>query len=190
MTIRESKALNFKNYALSTSINNRKYKSIKPVDLKTTQSSALSPQSSNLSFHNFEQVCTELLRQGYKVKFGAPGDSMYPTIHDGDLITVQPIKPSKVVVGDIILYRHVNGVTAHRVIDIKAPQSSDLSPQHLFTLRGDAAIVFDDPVHADQILGKVVSIERNGRTLDPYCLRIKLFYQTRRLASRIKRLLF
>ena len=131
----------------------------------------------------------ETLNCGHSIRFRAPGDSMYPTICDGDLITVEPILPFDVVVGDIILYRHQSGVVAHRVVDIEAPQSSVLSPQHCFTLRGDAAINNDFPVHADQILGKIVSLERNGQFLDPYCLRIKLLYKTRRLAARLKRFL-
>jgi signal peptidase I len=113
---------------------------------------------------------------------------MYPTICDGDLITVEPKKPSDVYVGDIILYHHENGVVAHRVINMQEPQSSVPSTQHLFLCRGDAAIKYDNPIRADQILGKVVSIQRNGRRIDPYRLRIKLHYKTRRLASCIKRL--
>ena len=138
----------------------------------------------------FFDTSVELLREGRGVKFEAPGDSMYPTICDGDLITVEPIKPSDVVVSDIILYRHENGVVAHRVVSIEAPQSSAPSPQRCFTFLGDAAINHDDPIRADQILGRVVSIERNGRQLDPYCLRIKLLYKARRVVARLKRLLF
>jgi len=181
------------------------------MDLNLTQPSNLSPP-------NFVKVCTELLRQGHQVKFKAPGDSMYPTICDGDFITVEQKKPSDLCVGDIILYHHSSGVVAHRVIRIVKKgdftsilpgsssqsdltqssslspqpietQPSALSPQHCFTLQGDAAINDDDPVCADQILGKVVSIERNGRRINPYSFRVKLRYKTRRLASRIRRLL-
>ena len=138
----------------------------------------------------FSEMLVETLNCGHSIRFRAPGDSMYPTISDGDLITVEPINPSDIVVGDIILYRHDYGVVAHRVVDIEAPQSSVRSPQHCFTLCGDAAINDDDPVHADQILGKVVALKRNGRDLDPYCLRLKLLYKARRLAVRLKKVLF
>jgi phage repressor protein C with HTH and peptisase S24 domain len=77
-----------------TSINKKSKGHIKPIDLNSAQSSALSPQSLNPNPTKFEQACVELLREGYLVKFRAPGDSMYPTICDGDLITVEPIKPS------------------------------------------------------------------------------------------------
>jgi signal peptidase I len=181
--------LNSENQVVSSYGTKRQKGHIKPQDLNLIQPPALSPQSSNLSPHNFVRICTELLHQGHQVKFKAPGHSMYPTICDGDLITVGPMKPADICVGDIILYHHENGVVAHRVINIQAPQSSVPSTQHLFLLRGDAAIKDDAPVSSERILGKVVSIERNGRRFDPYRLRIKLHYKTRRTASRIKRLL-
>lgn len=149
----------------------------------------------------FSEMLEETLNRGYSIRFRAPGDSMYPTICDSDLITVEPIKPAAVIVGDIILYEHKSKVTVHRVMRIlkrseknsrsalQGPQDRSLSETLEFVFRGDAAIKYDDPIRADQILGKVVSIERNGRRFDPYRLRIKLHYKTRRTASRIKRLL-
>ena len=66
----------------------------------------------------FSEVLEGTLNSGHSIRFHAPGGSMYPTICDGDLITVQPINPSDVVVGDIILYHHQSGATAHRVMRI------------------------------------------------------------------------
>lgn len=189
MATEESKALNSENQAVGSYSIKRQKKHIKPIDSNLAQSSVLSSQSSDANPLNFEQVCTELLRQGHRIKFKAPGDSMYPTICNGDFITVQSINPSDVIVGDIILYRHKSGVVAHRVVNIQEPQSSVLSPQYFFTLRGDAAPVFDNPVGADQILGKVVWIEKNGRNFNPYCFKVKLYYKVRRLALRLRRFL-
>jgi signal peptidase I len=149
----------------------------------------------------FSEMLEETLNRGHSIRFCAPGGSMYPTICDGDLITVEPIKPATVIAGDIILYEHKSKVTVHRVMRIlkrseknscsalQGPQDRSSSETLEFVFRGDAAIQYDDPIRADQILGKVVSIERNGRRFDPYGLRIKLHYKTRRTASRIKRLL-
>jgi len=148
----------------------------------------------------FSEMLEETLNRGHSIRFRAPGDSMYPTICDDDLITVEPIKPATVIVGDIILYEHKSKVTVHRVMRIlkrseknlrsalQGPQDRSLSETLEFIFRGDAAIHDDAPVSSEQILGKVVSIERNGRRIDPYRLRIQLHYYSRRLASRIKRL--
>jgi hypothetical protein len=160
-----------------TSINKKSKGHIKPIDLNSAQSSALSPQSLNPNPTKFEQACVELLREG-----------------------VEPIKPSDVSAGDIILYRREYGVVAHRVMRIHklggensrcAPKGSRdrFSSETLqFLLRGDAAIGDDDPIRASQILGKVVSIERNGRRLDPQRLRTRLHIITRRFVSSLRRL--
>ncbi len=149
----------------------------------------------------FPELIANLLTDGNKIKFRAPGNSMYPTVCDGDVVTVMPIDTASITIGDIILYRHRSGVTAHRVMRIlkrseknsrsalQGPQDRSLSETLEFVFRGDAAINDDAPVSSEQILGKVVSIERNGRRIDPYCLRIKLHCKTRRFGSRIKRLL-
>jgi signal peptidase I len=196
----EAKVLLFENQTISTLRNNKKRDQNKPIGLNLTQSSAPSPQSFNLTPLKFVKICTELLHQGHQVEFKAPGDSMYPTICDGDLITVETIKPAAVIAGDIILYEHKSKVTVHRVMRIlkrseknlrsalQGPQDRSLSETLEFIFRGDAAIHDDAPVSSEQILGKVVSIERNGRRIDPYRLRIQLHYYSRRLASRIKRL--
>jgi signal peptidase I len=144
----------------------------------------------------FPELISDLLTNGLKVKFRAPGYSMYPTILHEDVITVEPIRPEVVQVGDIVLYRNENSVIAHRIIKIENQssiridsQSSVLSTQSFFILRGDARPVCDDPINAEQILGKVVSVERNGRCINPYSLKLRLIFYVRRLASCLKRFL-
>jgi hypothetical protein len=88
----------------------------------------------------FSELLEETLNCGHSIRFRSPGNSMYPTICEGDAITVMPIETASISIGDIILYRHKSGVTAHRVIRITKrdahhsqhsalrPQTSDLSP--------------------------------------------------------------
>ncbi len=154
----------------------------------------------------FSELLEETLNRGHSIRFRAPGDSMYPTIRNGDILTVTPIETASITIGDIILYRHKSGVTAHRVVrthqakrrdslsilntqrsQTSAPQTQTLSPLYL---RGDAAVVFDDPVSADQILGKVTLVERSGRRINPYTRSAKILFSTRRLASRLRRFVF
>jgi hypothetical protein len=129
-------------------------------ELPSAPSSSRSPQ------HLFLDVSTELLECGHSVRFKAPGRSMQPIIKEGETITVD------------------------RVVGIKremTAQSSSLSPHHLFLLRGDASTTCDAPVAPDQVLGKVISVERDGRSINPYCLRVKTQRLARLIASRIKR---
>jgi hypothetical protein len=150
----------------------------------------------------FSELLEETLNRGHSIRFRAPGDSMYPTIRDGDVITVTPLGASSVTIGDIILYQHKAGVTVHRVMRIlkrneeasrsalKGSQDRSFSETLHFFLRGDAAVVFDDPVSADQILGKVTLVERSGRRINPYTRSAKILFSTRRLASRLRRFVF
>ena len=141
----------------------------------------------------FPDITAELLEGGHSIRFQAPGRSMHPTIRDGETITVEPVTPSGVKVGDILLYRGKTGVIAHRVVQIERENthavtgSSSLSPDYLFILRGDASVNCDFPVEQAQVLGKVVSVERAGRSIDLYTWRAKIGRIAHSCASRLKR---
>ncbi len=110
---------------------------------------------------------------------------MYPSIREGELITVEPVVPSDVKLGDIVLYRSQRGVIAHRVVGSSLAQSSVLGP-HYF-VKGDASLSCDKPVEARQILGRVASVERGGRAISLASRGAKMWHRTRRLASHLKR---
>ncbi len=154
---------------------------------------ALSPQ------HLFIDVSTELLRKGKNVRFRAPGLSMHPAIREGETITVAPISPFNIKRGDILLYIVGKKVIAHRVVSIKrekndstshtSTHSKALNPQIIFTLQGDASAICDEPVEAEQVLGKVVSVERHGHNIDLYSRKAKMFRLAYTWASHCKRLI-
>jgi signal peptidase I len=103
----------------------------------------------------FLDVTTGLLAAGYDVRFRAHGLSMHPTIRDRALLTVSPAAPGDVKTGDIVVYRRRRRVIAHRVVRIEP----NATGRDVFTLRGDAQTACDAPVHAAQLMGKVVAIE-------------------------------
>ena len=106
----------------------------------------------------FLTVSDELLRSGLSLRFRAYGSSMHPTIRSEELITVVPTSPDEIKRGDIILYRTgFGGVMAHRVIGI-----NQTAYGLRFVMRGDAARSCDRPASAEQVLGKVISVERKG----------------------------
>ena len=177
----------------------------------------------------FPELVTDLLKNGYKVSFNAPGHSMYPTILANETLVVEPLVPLEVHKGDIVLYRSNGSLIAHRVKGVvkdgKAHEYSSLLKSFcpdkgrsasesvdggeglsfqvgdtrdglynrssneavFFILRGDASRTFDEPVAPEQVLGKVISIERNGGSLNPYSLRHKLACWAHKWASRIRR---
>lgn len=133
----------------------------------------------------FFEVAVNLLQSGQGVRFQAPGRSMKPTISEEETITVEPVSPLEVREGDIILYDNHTGLIAHRVVHIQRKNTSQLPDS--FILRGDASVTDDKPVGAGQILGKVISVERNGRTIDLYSRRVKAMRLIRLFSSRLKR---
>ena len=93
---------------------------------------------------------------------------MQPTIEDGELITVAPVAPESVKRGDILLYRSEQGVHAHRVVGrVKGtvPLLEGDCPLDHYLLRGDASVSCDAPVQLEQVIGRVVAVQRGGRNL-------------------------
>ncbi len=151
----------------------------------------------------FIDISTELLRHGKNVRFRAPGLSMYPAIREEETITVAPITPLDIKRGDILLYLAGKKVIAHRVVSIKreksnsttqstshtSTQSPTLNPQLIFTLRGDASAICDEPIQEQQVLGKVISVERHGRNIDLYSRKARMLHIAYTWASHLKRLI-
>ena len=103
---------------------------------------------------------------GICVRFRAEGLSMYPAIGHGELITVGPVAADQVVRGDVLLCRHSTRVLAHRVVAVTGHGS-----ERVLRLRGDAKGACDGPVAASDVIGKVLSVCRNGRAI-PLCGRV------------------
>ncbi len=125
-------------------------------------------------------LTAELLSQGAIVRFRPTGRSMYPSIREGELITVEPVAASDVKLADIVLYRSERGLIAHRVVEIASRDS------RVFRLRGDASLSCDRPVAAEQILGRVAGVQRKGRSVALATRGAKLWHRVRRLASGVK----
>ncbi len=161
--------------------------------MKDSKDRVISPSSFPGLSCLFTDVATGLLRQGHGVRFYAKGWSMYPTIKDGEMITVEPVVPSQVKRGDILLHHNGRGVIAHRVVRIGRKralfntQNSVLST--FFILRGDASSTCDEPVEADQVLGKVVFVERDGCLIDLDSWKSMILYTSHLCGSRFKRLI-
>jgi len=142
---------------------------------------------------------------------------MHPAIKEGETITVVPISLFDIKRGDILLYLAGMKVIAHRVVSIKrekkdstshssanfpiqstsdssansstraSTHSQTLNPQLIFILRGDASLTCDDPVKEQQILGKVVSVERDDRSIDLYSTSARMLRIAYAWVSSLKR---
>jgi signal peptidase I len=108
----------------------------------------------------FGAVIEDALTKGTSVRFRAEGISMYPTIRDGEAITVAPVARDDVVSGDVLLCRHGRRVLAHRVVGVTRCGS-----ERFFELRGDAKGSSDPPVAGNAVVGRVIGVSRNGRVI-------------------------
>ncbi len=79
---------------------------------------------------------------------------MLPFLRDGDLLLVSPVASSEIVVGDVLCYEKSPGrLFLHRVIKRRGEQ---------FVTKGDA-LDFTDVIVWEEVLGKVIAVERHGR---------------------------
>jgi hypothetical protein len=129
----------------------------------------------------FGVVMKEALATGTVVRFRAEGASMYPTIRDGDTITIAAVSTGEVVRGDVLLCRHDQRVLAHRVVDVTMHRA-----KRFFGLRGDAKAACDVPVAADDVFGRVISVRRNEREVRLCGRPARLRHAARTAASRMK----
>jgi hypothetical protein len=130
----------------------------------------------------FTDAAADLLASGYRLRFRATGRSMHRAIADGEIITVEPIAADEVRWGDIVLYRAQKSVIAHRVEKI----GREFNRVTYLLVRGDASEYCDDPVLPEQVLGRIVGVDRRGRKIDVAGRRSKLLRCLRAYASRIK----
>jgi len=85
------------------------------------------------------------------------GRSMSPSIQDGDLVLVAH-GYADVRRGDVVVFRHEGRLIAHRVLCV---YGGDVGPT--FVTKGDNVFQFDPPLKAEEIVGRVLSVERGGR---------------------------
>jgi signal peptidase I len=117
------------------------------------------------------------------ISFRADGQSMYPSIRDGESIIVEAVDTDRIVRGDILLCRHGGRVLAHRVVDL-----SGFGPERVVRLRGDAKGDCDAPIAASSVIGRVTSVRRGSRTSALAGRWARLRYRARTVASRAKML--
>jgi signal peptidase I len=132
----------------------------------------------------FFEVSADLLKRGHRVRFQACGQSMYPTIKDGEKVTVEPVCTSNIRLGDIVLYHRKGRVMAHRVVNRKRTSDGEI-----LILRGDASMKGNEPVSSEKVLGKVVAVERDSRCVKLDSWTAKALYSVFRRLKNIRNII-
>lgn len=109
-----------------------------------------------LSSAAVRELLEAILEKGQHVRFRAGGMSMFPFILNGDVATIAPLDRRGLRPGDIVAFLHPssNSLTLHRLIGVE---------NDYYEIRGDSAMQPDGKIPLDNILGKVIRVERKGR---------------------------
>ncbi|MFQ5574902.1 MAG: signal peptidase I [Terriglobia bacterium] len=125
------------------------------------EDSAVSEDSNELG-----KLTRSVLGFGINLRFRVLGGSMYPIIRNGEIIEVASAVVQEIRLGDVLLFRTNGGrMVAHRVVSAHGRKA-----RRQFLTKGDILPRLDPPVLADQVVGRVVGIERCGRWIDPNTL--------------------
>ena len=99
------------------------------------------------------------LSSGKPIRVKCIGLSMYPLIKYNDILVIQPVKTKELSTGEVVYFKSSAGLSiVHRLIR-KTRRNTLLT-------NGDSLRKLDKPVRKDRVLGKVVKIIRNGKTLE------------------------
>jgi hypothetical protein len=105
------------------------------------------------------ELAREVLLSSGFLRLAVTGWSMLPTLWPGDTLLVERCESRAVAEGDIVLFARDRRFFVHRVIGSSVGDA--------LQTRGDAMPQADPPVGSGDLLGKIISVLRNGRRLEP-----------------------
>lgn len=105
-------------------------------------------------------LVAEVLRTAGTLRLSSRGHSMLPTLWPGDLLAIDAQSFTQVQVGDVVLYTRDERFYIHRVL-----RKNETAAGTSLLTRGDAMPEADAPIQPNELLGKVVSVERAGQTV-------------------------
>lgn len=100
-----------------------------------------------------KDISANLLEDGFDVRISTLGLSMFPLIATGDRIIITPQK--NLDIGDLIVFAREDTAVCHRIASVFARDGIGY-----YRTRGDNCSAFDEPITSDQVIGKVIRIER------------------------------
>jgi len=118
---------------------------------------------------SIESACglaKEVVRKFGEVRLRVSGTSMVPSILPGDLVSIQRASLREISPGEIVVFLREGRFIVHRVVDRKAAVVECTSTEPCLITRGDRLRQDDTPVFALELLGRVVSIERDNRKVE------------------------
>lgn len=114
-----------------------------------------------MNVSDFLAFCEDMLSSAYDLRISIAGASMSPSFRSGDIVIIKSANAAEVAIGDIIVCRSADGMIAHRLIR-KYKNNGNM----VLVTKGNSLPNFDNPVFPEDVLGKVVAIERGKRKIN------------------------
>ena len=110
-------------------------------------------------------LVADVLRRFGVAQIRATGGSMFPVLRSGDTLTIRSCTVDQVHSGDIVLVLDGERLYAHRLVRVGRSKVRPLpvAVAPCLVTRGDSHWTCDPPRPASSLLGRIVSITRNGR---------------------------
>ncbi len=119
---------------------------------------SLEEKTLTLSAAAFAEFMQAVLEKGSLFRFCARGGSMTPFIRDGDTITIAPMANRPPRLGEVVAFSHPaeerSKLVVHRVVGRRETG---------FIIRGDGNGCDSEIIPSENILGRLVKVERAGR---------------------------
>ena len=93
-------------------------------------------------------------------QFPISGESMRPWFRPGDQALIQH-GITDLRRGEVVVFHRQNHLTIHRIIYITHQAGGTV-----LVTKGDNLTYFDAPIQSDQLLGRVIAIQRDGREIN------------------------
>lgn len=137
----------------------KKESSLPPKTQTSVKNSHLkSVDSLSLSSINLGALVKSVVEAGQGIQFRAKGNSMFPTIKDGDLIKITQYTEISPNTGDVVAYldHNTRNLIIHRIVDL----TSDI-----FFAKGDSCFRKDPPQPINTIIGYISAINHRENIL-------------------------
>jgi Peptidase S24-like len=110
-------------------------------------------------------LAEEVIRKFGELRLRVFGTSMAPAILPGDLVLVRRAGLDEISAGDVVLFGRAGRFFVHRTVCLTTATSANGAAESRLITRGDRLQQDDPPVSSIEILGRVVSLVRNGREI-------------------------
>jgi signal peptidase I len=112
----------------------------------------------NLKF----DLAMSVLRSVGEARLAVSGGSMLPSLWPGDILEIHRVAVEEISQGDIVIFAREHRLIVHRVLRI-----SREGDEIAVITRGDRSARVDAPVSANELLGRVRTIQRGDRNISP-----------------------